>query len=116
MADGAKKTLDPLGYYTNLEVYINSLVQDIVLSGNADAQNEVKEYFPAYYRADGTYVPAINGPSSDIRENIGGASEVVGVKYYSLQGTLLNGPARGTYIKVKEMGNGKRVVTKHIAQ
>ena len=105
-----------MGYYTNLEVYINSLVQHIMVAGNADAQNEVKEYFPAYYMADGTYVPAINGPSSAIRESISNANEVTSVKYYSLQGTLLNGPAHGTYIMVRELGNGKRVVTKHIAQ
>lgn len=45
--------------YTNVEVYLNSLVQDIVLLGNADAETSVKEYFPAFKYEDGTPVAAI---------------------------------------------------------
>lgn len=46
--------------YTNLEVYLNSLVQDIVLLGNEDAETPVKEYFPAYTDESGRKVEAIN--------------------------------------------------------
>ena len=59
-ADALLTTLDPLKYYTNIEVYANSLVQDIMLSGNADAQSSVSEYYPAYTKEDGTAVEAIN--------------------------------------------------------
>lgn len=45
--------------YSNLEVYLNSLVQEIVLLGNADAETSVKEYFPAYKMENGTAVAAI---------------------------------------------------------
>lgn len=45
--------------YSNLEVYLNSLVQDIVVLGNADAETSVDEYFPAYKMEDGTAVAAI---------------------------------------------------------
>ena len=60
--DAAKKTIDPVGWYTNLEVYCNSLVQDIVIGGNSDGDDAVKEYFPAYTKEDGTRVEAINQP------------------------------------------------------
>lgn len=41
-------TIDTKGWYTNLEVYINSLVEDIMKQGNADAESAVEEYYPAY--------------------------------------------------------------------
>ena len=61
-ADAQLYTLDPKKYYTNIEVYANSLVQDIMLNGNADAIESVEEYYPAYTKEDGTKVEAINGP------------------------------------------------------
>ena len=64
-SDGATYTLDTKRYYSNLEVYLNSIVQDIMLAGNADAQEAVDEYYPAYTKDDGTKVPAINGESSE---------------------------------------------------
>lgn len=46
-SDGAKLTLDTAkGWYTNLEVYLNSLVEDIVKAGNVDAIESVDEYYP----------------------------------------------------------------------
>ena len=41
-------TVDTKGWYTNLEVYINSLVEDIMKQGNADAESAVEEYYPVY--------------------------------------------------------------------
>ncbi len=58
--DASQFTLDPKKYYSNLEVYANSLVQDIMLSGNADAETTVDDYYPAYTKEDGTPVAAIN--------------------------------------------------------
>ena len=58
--------LDPKKYYTNIEVYANSLVQDIMLAGNADAEDAVNEYYPAYAKEDGTRIEAIGGSSSTI--------------------------------------------------
>ena len=59
-SDATTYTLDPAKYYTNIEVYANSLVQDIMLAGNADAEEEAKEYYPKYTKEDGTVVEAIN--------------------------------------------------------
>ncbi len=64
--DGLTTTLDPAKYYTNLEVYANSLVQDIMLGGNADATDAAKEYYPAYKKEDGTPVEAINTLGLDL--------------------------------------------------
>ena len=55
--------LDPKGFYTNIEVYANSLVQDIMLAENQDAESSVKEYYPGYVKEDGTVVPPINDGS-----------------------------------------------------
>jgi hypothetical protein len=59
-SDGSAYTLDTVKFYSNLEVYANSLVQDIMLDGNDDAVDPAKEYYPAYTKADGTHVDAIN--------------------------------------------------------
>ena len=64
-SDSNTYTLDPKGFYTNIEVYANSLVQDIMLDGNADATEHVDEYYPAYTKEDGTKVEAINGGGSE---------------------------------------------------
>lgn len=45
--DASAYSIDPKGYYTNIEVYANSLVQDIIKAENADAEEPVDEYYPA---------------------------------------------------------------------
>ncbi len=44
--DGNAYTLDAKKWYTNLEVYLNSLVEDIVKDGNTNASSSVDEYYP----------------------------------------------------------------------
>ena len=39
-------TLDSRGYYTNLEVYLNSLVEDIMKQENGGADSTIDEYYP----------------------------------------------------------------------
>ena len=46
--DGKAYTIDSKGYYTNLEVYLNSLVEHIMKGGNADAEDAIDEYYPQY--------------------------------------------------------------------
>lgn len=64
--DAVAKTLDPTGFYMNIEVYANSLVQHIMLAGNADAEDGAKEYYPAYKKEDGTAVEVINTLGVDL--------------------------------------------------
>lgn len=61
-SDALLFTLDKKNWYSNIEVYMNSLVQDIMLQGNADADESVDEYYPAYVNpATGEKVDEING-------------------------------------------------------
>lgn len=45
--------LDPNGWYTNIEVYANSLVEDMVKAQNADAESSVSEYYPSVAKVNG---------------------------------------------------------------
>ena len=65
--DASLYTLDTAKkWYTNLEVYANSLVQDIMLNENADAEETVEDYYPAYVDpATGKTVEAINAGQQD---------------------------------------------------
>ena len=70
--DAVTYTLDPAKYYMNIEVYANSLVQDIMVAGNADTDDAAKEYYPAYKKEDGTLVEAINTLGVDLSGGTGG--------------------------------------------
>lgn len=103
-SDALTYSLDSKDYYTNLEVYANSLVEDIMKQGNADAENKVEEYYPAWKNPTGI---------SQITSNPG---ELVEVKYYSLNGTLLSAPQKGINIRKMLFQNGKTVVDKVIKE
>ena len=45
-SDALTYSLDSKGYYTNIEVYANSLVEDIMKQENSNAINAVDEYYP----------------------------------------------------------------------
>lgn len=51
--DATTVTLDTKGYYTNIEVYANSLVEDLMKQENADANVAVDEYYPVSKRVEG---------------------------------------------------------------
>jgi len=52
-SDATTYTLDEKGYYTNIEVYCNSLVEDLIKAQNADAISAVDEYYPEINKAEG---------------------------------------------------------------
>ena len=87
-SDALTYSLDGKGYYTNLEVYANSLVEDIMKQGNADAENKVDEYYPECKNPTGI--------SQVISSYPGGIAKVT---YYSLNGTLLSAPQKGINIR-----------------
>lgn len=102
-SDALTYSLDEKGYYTNLEVYANSLVEDIMKTGNADATNAVDEYYPAWKNPAGiSDYPVIN------------PGELVKVTYYSLDGTLLSAPQTGINIRKMVFRNGKVLTDKVI--
>lgn len=54
-ADGNIYSLDKFGYYTNVEIYINSIVESISKTQNSDAETTVAdEYYPEWKSVDGT--------------------------------------------------------------
>lgn len=77
-SDGNAYTLDTKGWYTNLEVYANSLVEDIMKAENKDALSSVDEYYPPYARTgiQGDIKWAYDGgtlnPASTIDDNLAG--------------------------------------------
>ena len=81
--DAETYTLDPAKYYMNIEVYANSLVQDIMVAGNADTDDAAKEYYPAYKKEDGTQVEAINTLGLDLNpsDNPTGETKTYTVKF-----------------------------------
>ncbi|MBR1687329.1 MAG: pectate lyase [Prevotella sp.] len=102
--DGKLYTIDTKGWYTNVEVYINSLVQDIVIAGNADAESGISEYFPVYKNEQGQTVTAI--------EAIDATTDIVRTEYYTLQGTRLSQPQRGIVVEVRTLSNGTKLTRK----
>lgn len=80
-------TLDPREWYTNVEVYINSLVEFIMKAGNADAIEAVDEYYPEVKSVDsGIAGTVVNG-------------QVERIEYYNIQGMRLDHPAEGINIR-----------------
>ena len=63
--DAKLYTIDPIHYYSNLEIYCNSLVQHIMINENKDAEDAVADYYPAYYNENDVLVKAINEPEPD---------------------------------------------------
>lgn len=94
-ADATAYSIDPAKYYTNLEVYANSLVQDIMLNGNADAQDAVKEYYPKYTKEDGTVVDAIGTTGITSVPVILSGNK----RKYNLSGMRVNGSCKGLVIE-----------------
>ena len=104
-SDALTYSLDSKGYYTNLEVYANSLVEDIMKQGNADAENKVDEYYPECKNPTGI--------SQVISSYPGGIAKVT---YYSLNGTLLSAPQKGINIRKMLFQNGKTMVDKVVKE
>ena len=104
-SDALTYSLDGKGYYTNLEVYANSLVEDIMKQGNADAENKVDEYYPECKNPTGISQVITSHPG-----------EIAKVTYYSPNGTLLSAPQKGINIRKMLFQNGKTIVNKVIKE
>lgn len=94
--DAALFTLDSeQQWYSNLEVYLNSLVEDIMRAGNADAQSSIDEYYPTYTNPSGIHTP--------------NSAAVVSVKYYSLDGKQVCKPSKGIYVVRRTLSDGTSI-------
>ena len=86
------------GWYTNVEVYMNSIVEDIMKGGNADAETTINEYYPTCVK---TAIRSLKSTSS-----------ILNTEYYSLEGFRLDAPRKGVTIRVERMADGSKTVTK----
>ena len=95
--DGNAYTIDTKGFYTNLEVYLNSLVEDIMKGGNADAENAVDEYYPKYNSASG-----IKGINSSVA--------LTKTTYTTLSGKIISeaDAVNGVFIMVEHFADGSK--------
>lgn len=102
--DGNDKKLDTKGWYTNLEVYLSNVVENIMRQGNADAQAAVEEYYPV---ADGNVPSGIDGVAAD-------EEDIVTTNYFNVRGVRVNPSAKGIVIRVDIMRDGGKRVTKEM--
>ncbi len=86
-SDATTYTLDAKKYYTNIEVYANSLVEDIVKSERADAESSFDEYFPSL------------ASSIEVLPSIAKSDDAI----YNISGQRVSESYRGIVIK-----NGKK--------
>lgn len=100
-SDALTYSLDAKGYYTNIEVYANSLVENIMKAENQDALFGVDEYYPT-------------STSTGISQTVVDKGEVASITYYALNGSRLNAPAKGISIRKITYSNGKTATDKVI--
>lgn len=86
-SDGKTYTLDPKGWYTNVEVYCNALVEEQVKAQNADAETSVDEYFPIVAKVDGVPYYETTATTVDPEPGPGGGDNV---SYTISQGTYIS--------------------------
>ena len=101
--DGNLYTLDTeKGWYTNVEVYLNAIVEEKMKAQNADALTAVEEYYPAS-------TPAFTGI-----EDTAVKSEVVKIEYYTLDGMKVDEPVEGISIRRVVYVDGRTATEKII--
>lgn len=100
-SDALTYSLDAKDYYTNIEVYANSLVENIMKAENQDALSGVDEYYPT-------------STSTGISQTVVDKGEVASITYYALNGSRLNAPAKGVSIRKITYSNGKTATDKVI--
>ena len=100
-SDGSTYTLDTQkGWYTNLEVYLSSLVEFIMKACNEDAESTVDEYYPACQIPSGIAQVTTKA--------------ITATEYYDMEGRRLAEPQQGISIRVEHLSNGQSVVSKVI--
>ena len=91
-------TLDEKGWYTNIEVYCNSLVQNIMQEENKDAQSAVDEYYPECTIVDVNESDPATGNTGSITWpfDTGAAGQIATVASYFGEGIASTSVALGS--------------------
>ena len=90
--DGNLYTIDARGWYTNLEVYINSLVEHITKACQADADSGFEEYYPVFTASIGS---------------VKNETDITKIEYFTLDGHQIATPANGISIRRITYSDGK---------
>ena len=96
-SDALAYSLDKKGYYKNIEVYANSLVENIMKAENQDALSGVDEYYPT---------TVSTGISQIENDQEVGNNAIKSITYYTQNGTKLPTPNKGVNIRKIELANG----------
>lgn len=88
-SDALTYSLDSRGWYPNIEVYANAIVEHIVKAQNAGATEPVDEYFPELAFVSGIDDIVTDRPVSEIRS----------VEYFSIDGRSIPEPDHGLSIR-----------------
>ena len=94
-SDASTYTLDKKGYYTNIEVYCNAIVEDIMKLENAGAESSVDEYYPT-----------VTKPTAGIKSSFVHAAANNGLAY-NLAGQRVSDSYKGIVIV-----NGRKMIRK----
>ncbi len=97
-SDAVSYSLDPRGWYTNIELYANSLVEDIMKNGNKDAVSGVDEYYPVVK----------NSGIDDVEVS----GDIENVEYYDIRGVRVEEPVKGISIRRTIYTSGRIVTDK----
>ncbi len=89
-------------WYTNLEVYLSYLVEDIMKAGNTDAESAVEEYYPACK------------PIPSGIEDVSTKAEAQSVDFFNAAGQRVDASAKGMIIARQRMANGSTKAVKVI--
>ena len=100
-SDANTYTLDTeKGWYTNLEVYLSSIVEDIMKAGNADAESALDDYYPSCQKMSGI---------GNVR-----TSAIHKTEYFDLNGRPIPAPRQGLCIRVEYLADGRMITSKII--
>ena len=89
-------------WYTNVEVYLNSLVEDIMKAGNTDAESPFEEYYPQWKDTEGN----IHNDGASAIHAVNNQHILVAVSYYNLNGQKLQKPEKGVNIRKEVFSDG----------
>ncbi|MCH5241022.1 MAG: pectate lyase [Muribaculaceae bacterium] len=102
--DAVAFSLDPRGWYRNIEVYANAIVQHIMIAQNENAADALDDYFPELQFITGVDQIKVDKAPSAIRS----------IEYYSLDGRKLREPQKGINVRVINYEDGTRNADKVI--
>ncbi len=103
-SDAQKYTIDARRWYTNIEVYCNWLVEDIMKAGNLYAIENVQEYYPE--------VVSVELGSTGIEQTV--SSNTPRTIYYDAMGRKVGANHRGLTIKNIIYANGQTKTYKYM--